>query len=67
MGGFQTVKTLNLSYSVLFQVETVGDKYMAVSGLPTKCNTHAHHIAKMALDMMDAANSILIRGQPFKV
>ena len=40
---------------------------MAVSGLPTKCKTHAHYIAKMALDMIDAANGILIRGQPFKV
>ena len=40
---------------------------MAVSGLPTRCKTHAHYIAKLALDMIDAANSILIRGQPFKV
>ena len=40
---------------------------MAVSGLPTKCNTHAHYVAKLALDMMDACRSILIRGKPFKV
>ena len=40
---------------------------MAVSGLPTKCHTHAHQIAKMALDMLDAANSITIGGQPFRV
>ena len=40
---------------------------MAVSGLPTACHTHAHHVAHMALDMIDAANNILIRGLPFKV
>lgn len=54
-------------FDEVYKVETVGDKYMAVSGLPTKCNTHANQIAKMALDMMDAADSISIGGQPFRI
>jgi hypothetical protein len=41
-----------------FQVETVGDKYMAVSGLPDACENHARVIAKLALDMMDMAKNV---------
>lgn len=41
------------------QVETVGDKYMAVSGLPEPCNTHARCIAKLALDIMDLSREVL--------
>lgn len=43
----------------LLQVETVGDKYMAVSGLPEPCNTHARCIAKLALDIMDLSREVL--------
>ena len=64
---YLTFDNLMDTFEDVYKVETVGDKYMAVSGLPTKCKTHAHHIAKMALDMIDAANGILIRGQPFKI
>lgn len=37
----------------VYKVETVGDKYMAVSGLPEPCETHAKCIAHLALDLMD--------------
>lgn len=46
------------------QVETVGDKYMAVSGLPETCRGHAKWIAKLALDMMDMAKCVKMGDEP---
>jgi class 3 adenylate cyclase len=46
------------------QVETVGDKYMAVSGLPEPCQTHARCIARLALDMMDLGRDVQVDGEP---
>ena len=40
------------------QVETVGDKYMAVSGLPERCKEHAQCIARLSLDMMDISKDL---------
>ncbi|PVD34602.1 hypothetical protein C0Q70_05878 [Pomacea canaliculata] len=37
----------------IYKVETVGDKYMVVSGLPVPCDDHARCIALLALDLMD--------------
>lgn len=45
-------------------METVGDKYMAVSGLPEPCTTHARCMARLALDMMDLGREVLFDGQP---
>jgi guanylate cyclase soluble subunit beta len=45
-------------------VETVGDKYMAVSGLPDICENHAVSIARLALDMIDKADSVMMGDQP---
>lgn len=42
----------------VYKVETVGDKYMAVSGLPEACDSHARHINKLALDIQDLAKTI---------
>ena len=39
-------------------METVGDKYMAVSGLPQPCPSHARCIAKLALDIMDLSKTV---------
>lgn len=40
------------------KVETVGDKYMAVSGLPEPCESHARCIARLALDIMDLSKRV---------
>lgn len=45
-------------------METVGDKYMAVSGLPEACENHAKWIAKLALDMMDMAKCVQMGAEP---
>ena len=48
----------------LWQVETVGDKYMAVSGLPEPCRDQALCIARLALDMMDLSMDVSVDGIP---
>ena len=42
----------------VFKVETVGDAYMVVGGVPLPQDDHAVRIAKMALDMVEVAATI---------
>lgn len=42
----------------------MGDKYMAVSGLPNVCENHAVSIARLALDMIDKADSVMMGDRP---
>lgn len=42
----------------------MGDKYMAVSGLPETCDNHAKCIARLALDMMDMAKNVKMGPEP---
>ncbi|XP_076826094.1 guanylate cyclase soluble subunit beta-1-like isoform X2 [Clavelina lepadiformis] len=51
----------------IYKVETVGDKYMAVSGLPEPCNDNARHICQMALEMMELSERLLMGGEPIQV
>ncbi|KAI4463959.1 guanylate cyclase soluble subunit beta-2 [Holotrichia oblita] len=51
----------------IYKVETVGDKYMAVSGLPEPCTTHARDIAKLALDMMERRKGVMMDGEPVRI
>ena len=36
------------------QVETIGDAYMVVCGAPERIQSHADHVADMALSMIEA-------------
>lgn len=51
------------------QVETIGDAYMVVGGLPKPCDNHAEKVAHMALSMMEAARKVLspVDKEPIKV
>ena len=49
------------------QMETVGDKYMLVSGLPEKNSEHAHNIALAAVDMLRTARDIRVGSHPVQV
>lgn len=42
----------------------MGDKYMAVSGLPEYEVAHAKHISLLALEMMDNSKEITVDGEP---
>ena len=47
------------------QVETIGDAYMVVSGLPEKNgDLHAREIARMSLLLLEAVLSFRIRHRP---
>lgn len=49
------------------QVETVGDKYMTVSGLPEPCTHHAKSICHLALDMMEIAGQVKVDDEPVQI
>nr|CAD7197646.1 unnamed protein product [Timema douglasi] len=78
-GAMKIVRMLNQLYTAfdvltdpkknpnVYKVETVGDKYMAVSGLPEPCQTHARCIARLALDMMDLGKEVQVDGEPVKI
>lgn len=50
---------------VLFKVETIGDAYMVVSGLPERnALNHAREIGLMALAILDAVKCFTIKHKP---
>ncbi|KAF0037356.1 hypothetical protein F2P81_010230 [Scophthalmus maximus] len=51
----------------VYKVETVGDKYMTVSGLPEPCTHHAKSICHLALDMMEIAGQVKVDDVPVQI
>ncbi|XP_070541354.1 atrial natriuretic peptide receptor 2-like isoform X2 [Ptychodera flava] len=54
-----------ISHFGVYKIETIGDAYMVVSGLPERNgNRHAGEIANMALSILDGVRHFTIRHRP---
>ena len=57
--------SLNRYVRIYFQVETIGDAYMVVSGLPTPNGIkHAREIARMSIRLLEKVKTFQIRHKP---
>lgn len=51
----------------LEKIKTIGDAYLAVSGLPQEHDHHAHNAVLAALDMLDCVRALQGSGHSFEV
>uniref|UniRef100_A0A665UJA6 guanylate cyclase n=1 Tax=Echeneis naucrates TaxID=173247 RepID=A0A665UJA6_ECHNA len=53
----------------VYKVETIGDAYMVVGGVPVPTQTHAHRVANFALGMRIAAREVTnpVTGEPIQI
>ncbi|XP_052100796.1 guanylate cyclase soluble subunit beta-2-like [Mytilus californianus] len=54
---YQRFDNLTTVHNV-YKVETIGDAYMVVSGVPTRTTTHAENVANFSLDMVNEAGKV---------
>ncbi|XP_046584899.1 LOW QUALITY PROTEIN: atrial natriuretic peptide receptor 1-like [Haliotis rubra] len=60
-----TMFDLNISHHNVYKVETIGDAYMVVSGLPDRNgNRHVSEIANMALDLLQSIGNFKVAHCP---
>ncbi|XP_072932274.1 guanylate cyclase 32E-like [Epargyreus clarus] len=53
-----------ISYYNVYKVETIGDAYMVVGGVPERCPRHAAEVASLALHILDEVPNIKMRHMP---
>lgn len=46
------------------KIKTIGDAYMAVSGVPDSAEDHAERVVRLALSMLEAAKHLQLKGEP---
>uniref|UniRef100_A0A3Q3EY32 guanylate cyclase n=1 Tax=Labrus bergylta TaxID=56723 RepID=A0A3Q3EY32_9LABR len=53
----------------IYKVETIGDAYMVVGGVPVPTVTHAHRVANFALGMRISAREVInpVTGRPIQI